>query len=228
MKLEILEKNEIQRALYGDYKHRIKTFAIFTAENPIGKHLEPSENNKRTNELKKIFKQMNLQYISISGRFDVEDSKIKRNYGDSKYEKSLSRDEHSFVVINISLSEAKGICEKFDQLSFFFGEQTWTNDGSSDDLNTSSTLYYYEKKDKNSDYVMVDSSRKVKDASTFDNFFSRHKNFKYSICMKIFGNYESLNDVLDVDCLLESLKDDRTSFFRSTRRYHAYNGTFLK
>ena len=68
MKLKTDESNELKRALFGDYKHRIKTFAIFTAENPMGMPLSPEENNKRTEQLKQILNKAHLQYIPINGR----------------------------------------------------------------------------------------------------------------------------------------------------------------
>lgn len=235
MKLKIIEKNEVKRALFGDYKHKIRTFAIFTAENPMGKALPPDENNKRTEELKKIFNKMHLQYIPINGRFVLGTSKINRNYGDNKYGKQKDgtneiRDEHSFIVINISLNETEDICKQFGQLSFFFGEQTWTNRENADDYNTASTIYYYETKSLGGDYVCVDSSRRIDNAQDFDNFFSRHKSYKYSIYMKIFNeSYDNLYDILDLDCLNEAISnEDYIARHRSMRRYHAYNGTFVK
>lgn len=235
MKLKIEESNELKRALFGDYKHRIKTFAIFTAENPMGRSLPPEENNKRTERLKQMLSKAHLQYIPINGRFIIGKSKINRNYGDNKYGKqkdgsNIVRDEHSFIVINISLSETEGICQTFEQLSFFFGEQTWTNENGNDDLNTASIIYYYETKIAGGDYKCVDSSRRIDNAQDFDNFFSRHKSYKYSIYMKIFNeSYDSLKEILDLDCLMEAISnDDYVDRHRSMRRFHAYNGTFVK
>ena len=76
------ESNEVRRALYGDYRHKIKTFGIFTAENPLGNSLAPDENNRLTNQLKGILSKSHLQYVPISGMFDIGD-------------------EHSFLVICI-------------------------------------------------------------------------------------------------------------------------------
>lgn len=262
------EKNEVKRAIFGDYKHKIKTFAIFTAENPMGMALEPQENNKRTAELKQYLNRMHIQYVPIDGKFDTGSSPITKNYGDGKYGKyqdtgkykftTTSRDEHSFICINIKLSEAKYLCQKFEQLSFFFGEQLWdeTNDTDTDDdsktvntfntddtktvdktlnwdkkapkrnFNTSgSVLSYWETKEAGGEYKCIEKSRTIVDAKSFDNFFSKHASFKYSIAMTIFEDYyPEINDIISEWCLDEALfNESLTSFAVSRRRWQAYN-----
>lgn len=228
------ESNEVKRALYGDYRHKIKTFGIFTAENPMGKELTPQENNERTSKLKQYFSKMHLQYVPILGRFDVEDVKKLPNYGDSRYGGKYRnrRYEHSFVVINISLDEAKQLCSAFDQLSFFFGENYWgesvpTGDDETAgvDKTTTSKISYYEWDKKSEEYRVSESSRRVDNAQDFDNFFSRHGDFKYSIYMNIFNeSYNSFHNIVDIDYLNEALAPKRTFIHRSMQRYHAYHG----
>lgn len=231
----LTEKNEVKRALFGDYRHKIKTFGIMTAENPMGNELTPEENNKRTEELKNYCSKIHCQYIPIKGYFDVGGTKVSdKNYGDNKYGKSNRRPEHSFLIINITLNELKYLCDKFEQLSFFFGENYWginpNNEVDSDTINstdrhTSSALSYYEKKNINSEYKLIETSRKIENAKDFDNFFSRHGNFDYSIYMKIFNeSYDSIKEVLDYDCLEEALDETKTDRHRVMRRAFAYNG----
>ena len=217
------ESNEVRRALYGDYRHKIKTFGIFTAENPLGNSLAPDENNRLTNQLKGILSKSHLQYVPISGMCDIGD-------------------EHSFLVINISLDECKQICGKFGQKSFFFGTNYWgvsvptqEDEASSVDSTTTSCIEYWEtpatkfsSKDKENgidpqSYKLVEKSRRIDNAQDFDNFFSRHKNFKYSIYMKIFNeNYDKFYDILDMEAFNESYNPKKTFMYRSMSRRQAY------
>ena len=239
--IKLDEKNEVKRALFGDYKHKIKTFAILTAENPMGNSLSPQENNKRTEALKNMCEKAGYKYIPIKGFFDVGDTRVSNiNYGDNKYSKKTNRrrPEHSFLIINLTLSEAKYLAEKFEQLSFFFGENYWgyspnnkvdtDTETQSLDRHTSSAISYYERKNENSNYRLIETSKRIDNAKDFDNFFSKYKDFDYSIYLKIFNEeYENIPDILDYDCLFECLNEDKTGKHRVTRRKFAYNGKLL-
>ena len=239
MKFRIDEKNEVKRALYGDYKHKIKTFAIMSPENPMGVSVSPTDNNKLVSEFKSVCRKMNIQIVPINGMFDIgERNKFSdTNYGDNKYGKNKAvRYEHSFILINCTLGEVKGLANKFEQKSFFFGVNFWgtkikSADGVTDDISTEHTaseISYYDKLTKNDDYHLVETSRKILNANDFDNFFSKYRDFKYSIYLKLFNEcYNDIYDVLDERCLVEALSENRTAWRRSTCRHYAYSGTML-
>ena len=233
------ESGEIKRALYGDYKHKIKTFAIMSPENPMGVASSPMDNNKSVSDFKSICRTMNIQILPINGMFNVGErnkfSNIK--YGDNKYGKHKAiRYEHSFILINCTLEEAKGLAETFRQMSFFLGINFWgtkvkSAENVTDDItteHTASELRYYDRLKEDDDFRLAETSRKILNAKDFDNFFSKHKDFKYSIYLKLFNEcYDEIYDVLDDRCLVEALSENRTSWRRSTCRYYAYNGTLL-
>lgn len=237
------EKNEVKRALFGDYRHKIKTFAIMTAENPMGKHLTPEENNKRTEQLLTLLKKLHIQFVPIQGMFEIEENpNDRKNYGDTRYGKKANgakRPEHSFILINPSFDEVAGLSTKFEQLSFFFGENMWSAGVSSDsdvtdndvenvDRHTSSVIGYYETRKVGDPYKLIEKTRKIDSAEDFDNFFSRHGSFKYSIYLKLFNeSYDDINEILDYPMLDEALADARTTKHRARSRVFAYNGKLI-
>lgn len=246
---EPLEENVVKHALFGDYKHKIKTFAIMTPENPMGKALSPEDNNKRVDDFLNHTRHANIQTIPINGMFDIGERNrfSKRNYGDNKYNRDNVRNEHSFILINCSLDEAKGLANKFGQKSFFFGKNYWgesvsnqniidddediksitDNDGV--DEHTASTISYYDRPTLKSDFVLEETSRRIDDANAFDNFFSKYKDYKYSIYMKIFNeNYDTIHTILDMESLNEALRKNRTAINSSLARRHAYDGAWLE
>ena len=196
--LNQLDENKstrVKSALFGDVTSKIKTFAILTAENPGDKQFSAEENNKRNDRLKRMFKQMGIQYVPFQGMFN--------------------RKEHSFIAFNLSLEDAKRLCYLEDnapkeeyQQSFFFGRVF--EDGSE--------ITYYEMNDKG-DYVPVETSDRVDNAKDFDNFFSRYHDFKFSIYMKIFNeSISGLSDITD-----EAVDDSFTAFHRMKCRRNMNN-----
>ena len=185
----------VKRALFGDATGKIKTFAILTAENPGRMEYSAEENNKRTDRLKQMFKQANVQYTPIQGFYD--------------------RKEHSFICFNVTLGEAKRFCylnqdaptEEWQE-SFFFG--TVNKDGSE--------ISYYRLNGKN--YDLVETSDRIDNANDFDNYFSRFHNFKFSIWMKVFN--EDLFEVYDYDELERSVEDGGNGIDRIYHRNKAY------
>lgn len=203
IKLNENPNTKVKRALFGDTQNKILSFAILSAENPCAKTLTPQENNKRTADFKDRARRMNIRYIPIEGKFEGEI-------------------EHSFMLLNLSLKDAKYFAGKYQQKSFFYGKTKTVFEG--DDRHTTSQIGYYETVDpevKEREYRLIEVSDRVENREDADDFFSRHGDFKYSITMDIF---ESLDVIKDMDSMLESLDDSYTARQRSMSRYFGYNG----
>lgn len=205
MKIKRLNENSntrLKKALFGDASGKIKTFAVMTPENPDAKTIPAEKNNKLLALFKVYLKQMHIQYIPIEGSFGAK--------------------EHSFMLFNLSLEDAKFLAKKFGQLSFFYGN-TKTVEETSKERNTLSDIGYYEKrKDK---YELIDTVNKVVDATDFEDFFSRHGNFKYNFDLDYFKeSLENIKDIKDTKSLKESLDDSYTLKHRFHCRALAYNG----
>lgn len=103
MKLHISENSStrVKKALFGDNTEKIKTFAIMTPENPLGKELSAEENNKRLKDFKNDLRQRGIQYTKITG-----------SYGNK---------EHSFMLYNVAYKEVETLARNYQQESFFHG-----------------------------------------------------------------------------------------------------------
>lgn len=188
-KLNEKKSTRVKNVLYGDVTGKIKTFAILTAENPMAKEFTNEENNKRTDSLKNDMRKMGVQYIPIQGFF--------------------GRKEHSFILPNVALKDAKYLSNKYEQLSFFFGK-----------VHTEySEIEYWEKPDVDSEYNLIETSDRVDNAKDFDDYFSRFHNFKYSIYMKIFNESIDIKNPTYID---RAIDESLTLHGRADARHLAY------
>ena len=203
MKLKIEENTStrVKKSLFGDVTKKIKTFAILTAENPMGKELSAADNNKNIEELKRLLKRMSIQYIPIEGHF-----------GNNK--------EHSFLLVNLSLNDTKKLANTFKQLSFFYGVTKPV--AINGDRHTASNITYYETNSINDEYEAKDTSEDIVNAKDFKDYYSRYGDFKFAINMDIFN--EDLLEIVDLDKMEKGLNDEYTSFYRSRFRHQAYGG----
>lgn len=196
--MRVIRENSSTRlksALFGDVTGKIRTFGIITPENPMSKETSSEENNKFHVAFKKLIGQMHIQYIKQLGSFGNK--------------------EHSYVLVNVSLKDMVYLGNKFHQQSFFFGKVT--QDGSE--------ISYYERSGEDSDYKLIETSKKVINAKDFDDFFSHHGDFKYSIDLDYFKEgFNSMPNVVDEEALDEALDDSYTMKYRIGRRALAYNG----
>lgn len=192
-------------------KSHIKTFAIFTAENPDKKRLSNKDNVKLNKSLKKeigfdtIDKTLNL------GHFPYY--KVKGSYGSV---------EHSFLVYNIALGEAKSLAEKFHQQSFVFGK------------NKDGKLYFEMWANKYASgykYALIDEKDYYIDATDAEDYYTQiSKNFKINIPFNRFEFgldelEEHLKNSLDEDIedlLSESVDDSINGRDRYTARIILY------
>jgi len=179
--MKVLKENSstrLKKALFGDITGKISTFALLTAENPLGKEISAEENNKRTKRLKWYCKKLGIQYVPVEGSF--------------------GNIEHSLMLFNLAQKDAEFLAKSFEQLSFFFGKTS--NVIGTDDRNTSSTIAYYATDDGGKTYVLKEKSDRIKDEKDAEDFFSRHGDFKFSINMDIFNEeFVPMKDERSID-----------------------------
>lgn len=175
------KSTRLKSALF-DRTHKVRTFAIITAENPGGEQNTPEKNKELRTKFNKELKEFNLQYIKIRGRYKstVDNGTL---------------DENSVVIINLTLDEALYFAKQYGQESFFFG-----NDEG---------ISYYEV-GSNGEYEKVETTKRIENKEDADNFFSRFRNFKFSIYLDAFNketteiNLEELDKSLDENRTLKS------------------------
>lgn len=208
----------VKRTLFGDPKGQIKTFAILSSENPLGwkdsteeefkqKYLKWVDNPRQYNKdsIAKIKSTELLHKVEENGETALKYSglsyvNLKGKYGDN---------EHSFIIFNCTLNDAKTIAGDYGQESFFFGKVH--NDGAD--------IAYYMTKNACKTYELIDTSKTVTYEDDATDFFSKY-GFKFRINMSEFG--DDVPKVENTDEFEESLDDNRTFMSRATHRRSAY------
>lgn len=178
-------------------KSRIKTFAIFTAENPNAIAVSRDKNKEFNKSLKQTLGDLMTDVLN-NGMYHYY--KVKGKYGST---------EHSFLVYNLTVKSAKYLCEEFCQESFIFG----INHG--DHL----SFQFWKNTGKNGyHYVMVDEKDWFNDTTnSTDNYTQISKEFKFTIPFEIFElANESLLEYYDKKCALyEQYKDSLDSYIEA-------------
>ena len=100
-RIEENSSTRVKSALFNR-GNKIRTFAILTAENPLGERQSPEKNNEDMRSLKKELKTLHLNYIKVLGM-----------YGNK---------EHSVMIVNLSYDDAENLAGMFLQDSFIFGD----------------------------------------------------------------------------------------------------------
>lgn len=195
MKLQIYENpnSRVKQALFGDSSGKIRTFAVLSAENPMGMKNSSAENNKNTAELKSKLKELGVQYVPIEGK-----------YGNI---------EHSFMLFNIAREDAQYLAEWFEQESFFFGIN-----GSPATL-----IYYETSESDPSKYRKVEESKNITNESDADDFFSRHGDFKFKFDLDYFKESVKViaSKIINEDALEKSVQENRTMKSRFIHRLNS-------
>lgn len=195
MKLQIYENpnSRVKQALFGDSSGKIRTFAVLSAENPMGMKNSSAENNKNTTELKSKLKELGVQYVPIEGK-----------YGNI---------EHSFMLFNIAREDAQYLAEWFEQESFFFGIN-----GSPATL-----IYYETSESDPSKYRKVEESKNITNESDADDFFSRHGDFKFKFDLDYFKESVKViaSKIINEDALEKSIQENRTMKSRFIHRLNS-------
>lgn len=185
--------SRVKQALFGDSSGKIRTFAVLSAENPMGMKNSAAENNKNTAELKSKLKELGVQYVPIEGK-----------YGNI---------EHSFMLFNIAREDAQYLAEWFEQESFFFGIN-----GSPATL-----IYYETSESDPSKYRKVEESKNITNESDADDFFSRHGDFKFKFDLDYFKESVKViaSKIINEDALEKSIQEDRTMRSRFIHRLNS-------
>ena len=181
----------LKSALFNRGK-KIRTFAILTAENPLGERKTAEENNKLMDKLKEELRALHLNYIKVNGM-----------YGNR---------EHSVMIVNLSYDDAENLAGTFIQDSFIFGDETGIKYYKID-----RSLY---EKTGEIKYDLMETSNRVDTLKDADDYFSQHGDFKFSIYYDLFN--EKLEEPLNIEYFEESIQEGRTSRYRTENRILAY------
>jgi hypothetical protein len=154
-------QSRLKKTLSG-VESGVRSFAILTAENPMGEKLSNRENNIRREQLKSILRNGLYQFIQVKGQ-----------YG------SL---ENPVVILNINKEEALGIGDDFVQESIIFARnyfdsiefQYWGRKSEYHTLELLDTADYY---------VMKDDA---------EDFYTRRKGWKFNVPFSIFESINEI------------------------------------
>ena len=168
---ETSTESKLKKTLYGN-KNNIFTFCIGTPENPMAQRQTDEENERLRKEFETDLKRLRLHFYRIEGKYGNE--------------------ENSYVVANVNLDYCKYLfgSKKYNQESFIFGVI--------DPVEKKASFYYYEQTD--GVFTLRDSETKIKDETSAEDFFSKYRNFKFSIPFSIFTEaLEEISESLDQD-----------------------------
>ncbi len=165
-KVHTKAREQFKDKMFGtDADNVVLTWAIGTAENPMGIQYSDEENKALAEKFEKLLSH---------GRFDFE--KIAGKYGN---------EENSYFIPNITIEDAKSLFGKFDQQSFIFGQKDYDESTGQYYLE----MEYWEKADRdnpNSQYELKDMEDHVNDTADAVDYFSKIHGFKFNIPFSIF------------------------------------------
>lgn len=155
-------RRKAERAVMGDTSV-VKTYAILTAYNPMTREL-PKEYNERLNEkLKAYLKTGNFVWFPVKGKYGAI--------------------ERSFIIYDISLSDALHIGEKYEQESII-----WCN-------NETGEKQYWEQ-NGNGEFRCTHKRNELTDMADNDDFYTQvSRKTKFQIPF-FDGNDEELNEMI--------------------------------
>lgn len=150
---------------------RILSFMIITPENPMGKATDEHQNKILREKFLKEMKELGHPTMSIKGVYN-------------------HNKENSFLVLNVSLEDAKKIGYNYDQEAFIFAdrENFWDN-----------FIYRYFEKTKKGEYIVKSTVKSISSKEEAEDLFSRFKNFKFS--MDFFSDKEIDYDGIYPECV---------------------------
>lgn len=144
------KNTRLKSALLGQ-NSGIFSFAIGTAENPMGNKLSKAENLDLRKRFEKVLKDGGFLYTPIIGK-----------YGNV---------EKSYIIYNIDLNFSKQLFGKyFNQESFVWARK-----------DTKGMRFEYWQKTENSDYKLIDTQFHISNEKEANDFFSRLKDYKFRI-----------------------------------------------
>ena len=167
----------VKHVLTGIHNYA-KTFGIVTAENPMGKKISGAENKILNKELHNLLSRGRYQFVKIKGK-----------YGNI---------ENPVLILNISLNYLKDIGDMYNQESVIFGKINDYRDV---------TFEYWDRDSEGSPLKFKDSIDRIDVLSDPKDFYSRIKNWKFTIPFPVFQ--ESLIEWYGkVDMLSDSRKNE--------------------
>lgn len=190
-RIEENSSTRVKSALFNR-GNKIRTFAILTAENPLGERQSPEKNNEDMKRLKKELKTLHLNYIKVLGM-----------YGNK---------EHSVMIVNLSYDDAENLAGMLLQDSFIFGDDNGIRYYKIDRL-----LY---KKTGEIKYDLFETSNRVDTLQDADDYFTQHGDLKFSVYYDMFN--EKLEEPTDEYNFEYSIQEGRTSRSRTESRILAF------
>lgn len=196
---------KVQRSLYGDPTGKIRTFAIMSPENPIG----AIGNNDNLNWAEDYVKYLRDSYKYDPKKFESQGRKaieaIIRKTGDAglriggyKYipiSGYYGEREHSMIIFNLSLRDAKMLAHDYGQESFFFGNV----------FPTYSDIAYFKTENHCHTYELVEVSRTVTNETDANQYFSKFGT-KFRINMKAFD--DDIPEITNISAFESALNND--------------------
>lgn len=212
----------------------IKTFAIFTSYNPDKKSFPKKDNTAFMKKLKADASFDADRYIGNNSQYfsadDIERAVRNGHWHYYRVKGVYDNVEHSLLVYNITLGDAKELSAKYHQQSFIFGTNTdgvlkfefWANE--------SKKGYSYRKVDERDNFELLDADA--------DNYYTQiSRDFKFNIPFEVFEvaadeMVESINKKNErlnwteeaiMECIEESVNEEITGKYRYYARSTLWN-----
>lgn len=194
--MRLIKENELQensnryrrlkRALFGDPSGKIRTFAIISPENPVGvfgeEEWEKIKQAERSNFNKINSKELQQKLSKVKAiKYDGDKALGYGGYDYIKLKGKYGKSEHSYLILNLTLEDAKAIAKCYGQESFFFANV------SKDPNKDPSTIAYYKTTNQCKSYKLVEITRTISDETDAEDFFSKY-GIKFRINMSEFGD----------------------------------------
>ena len=184
---ETSRRQKAQQAIKGTNR-RVRTMAIISAENPMGKTMSKEYNKQASEELERQLSIGHYRYFRVKGNYDGI--------------------ENSLMIYNISLEDTLYLCYKYNQESVIFVDMQ--NDGEV-------SYQYWEGDDNHSQLKLQHEEHEIVNATDDDNYYTQiSKHFKFRIPFfeqveKIYNDLALRENDIDVDRIItESLESNRT------------------
>lgn len=169
----------LKAALIG-VNPNVESLTLITAENPLRQKNTYKDNKEALDNFKAQLKAGGHPYQKVNGKY--------RN------------NERSFVIFNLSRSDAESYARVYRQESFIFGiKKVDSNNKPYIDYE------YWETKDEGKTYNLVTKATRINNVQDLDNYFTRLHDYKFSID---FNFDEALEEsILNKLSLIESEED---------------------
>lgn len=206
----------LKKGLFGDPSGKIKTFAIISAENPLGiehsteqqfidKFKRWTTNKSKYNKQSVIDFEDCLRVIQKTG----QDALNRGSFSYVKIKGSYGAKENTFCIFNIAYEDAKILARDFGQESFFFAKV----------YSDHSEIAYYETSNCCVSYKLIEITKTVTFEEDAEDFFSKF-GFKYRINMNYFG--DNVEPIINNGDFEESINPNRSFTSRSIYRRKSF------